>query len=165
MNDLHLQFKPIDLGRHAHLCLEFIKDTHLCSFGSMEGFNEEAQEREMQQFTERIAAKLFQDPESCLHVWKGNTLVGQLNFGTFIDPSIGYISHFSVTPEWRGTGVAAKMDAYADNHFRRRGFRSARLSVTAANTRAVRFYLKHGWQDLGPRADNPLIRNMEKVYE
>lgn len=164
MSDLNLKFKPIDLRQHASLCLKFIADTHLCSFGTMAGFDEE-EGKGPERFIERIAVKLSQDPESCLHVWKGNTIVGQLNFGTFVDPSIGYISHFYVTPEWRGTGVAAEMEDYASRHFRRRGFRSARLSVIASNTRAMRFYQKQGWRDLGPREDRPLAHNMEKVYE
>lgn len=164
MSRLDLHFKPIDLQQHADLCLKFIEDTHLCSFGSMEGFEAEG-EQGPQRFIDRIAAKLSADPESCLHVWKGDTVVGQLNFGTFVGPSIGYISHFYVTPEWRGTGVASKMESYAGRHLRRRGFRSARLSVTATNVRAIRFYQKHGWRDLGPREDRPLAHNMEKTYD
>jgi len=161
MNRLSLQFKPINLQQNADLCLKFIKETHLCSFGSMEGFEAEGTER----FIQRIADKLSQDPESCLHVWNDNAIVGQLNFGTFVDPAIGYISHFYVTSEWRGTGVASEMGTYAGQYLRRRGFRSARLSVIATNTRAMRFYLKHGWTDLGPREDRPVAHNMEKVYD
>lgn len=162
MSGLNLQFKPINVQRHADLCFKFMEDTHLCSFGTRDGFDEDGQEAE--RFTERIRAKLAQDPESCLHVWQDDVIVGQLNFGTFVDPAIGYISHFYVTPPWRGTGVAAEMDAYAGRHLRCRGFRLARLSVIAANVRAVRFYQKHGWQDLGPREGHPAAHNMEKVY-
>lgn len=127
----------------------------------MVGFDDEGGQGP-EHFTQRIATKLSQDPESCLHVWKDDIVVGQLNFGTFIAPTVGYISHFYVTPEWRGTGVAGEMEAYAVQHLRRRGFRSARLSVIATNTRAMRFYLKHGWRDLGPREDRPIAHNMGK---
>jgi len=164
VSELSLQFKPINLQQHADLCLKFIADTHLCSFGSMEGFEGEG-EQGHERFIERIASKLSQDSESCLHIWKGDAIVGQLNFGTFVDPAIGYISHFYVTPEWRGTGVASEMETYASQHLRRRGFRSACLSVIATNTRAMRFYQKHGWRDLGPRADRPVAHNMEKTYD
>jgi len=138
MSSLNLQFKPIDLQQHAALCLQFMEDTHLCSFGSTDGFEEDGQG--LQRLTERISAKLAQDPESCLHVWQDDIIVGQLNFGTFIDPAIGYISHFYVTPQWRGRGVGGEMDAYASRHFQLRGFRAARLSMIAANARAMRFY-------------------------
>ena len=33
-----LQFVPIDLDQHLEIFLDFIRDTHLCSFGSMKGF-------------------------------------------------------------------------------------------------------------------------------
>lgn len=162
MSSLNLQLKPINLQQHAALCLKFMEDTHLCSFGSMDGFDEDGQGLEC--LTERISAKA-QDPESCLHVWQDNIIVGQLNFGTFVGPAIGYISHFYITPEWRGRGVAEEMDAYAGRHFRLRGFRAARLSVIAANARAMRFYQHHGWRGLGPREDCRAARSMEKAYE
>jgi len=164
MSRFSLEFRPTDLQRHADLCLRFIEDTHLCSFGSMDGFAAEDGQKP-QHFIERIAAKLAQDPQSCLHVWIADDIVGQLNFGTFVDPSIGYISHFYVVPSWRGTGVATEMDDFATHHFKQRGYKVARLSVTSANARAMQFYQKHGWRDLGPREDRPVSHNMEKRYE
>ncbi len=156
-----LQFKPINLQKHAGLCLQFISDTHLCSYGPMDDFSEEGQTP--QRFLDRIAAKLADDPESCLHVWQGDSIVGQINFGTFRDPAIGYLSFFYVAPEWRGTGVAAEMDAFVTRRFRQRGYKTARLSVTVFNERALRFYRKCGWADIGPREDNPAAHNMEKT--
>ncbi len=161
MSSPTLTFKPINLEQHTDLCLQFIADTHLCSYGTLDGFSEEGQTP--QRFLDRIAVKLADDPESCLHVWQGEEVVGQINFGTFVDPAIGYLSFFYVAPPWRGTGVAAEMDAFVARRFRRRGYKTARLSVTAFNERAVRFYLRCGWTDLGPREDNPATHNMEKT--
>lgn len=45
---------------------------------------------------------------------------------------------------------------------RSRGHSVARLSVIPDNHRAVRFYEKHGWQDFGPRPDNPKAHYMQK---
>lgn len=160
MNLLSLQFKSINLQQHGDLCLQFIADTHLCSYGTLDDFLEDGQTP--QRFLDRIAAKLADDPESCLYVWQGNSIVGQINFGTFVDPAIGYLSFFYVAPEWRGTDVAAEMDAFVTQRFRQDGYKTARLSVTAQNTRAMRFYLKCGWTDLGPREDNPATHNLEK---
>lgn len=156
-----LQFKPINLQQHADLCRGFIADTHLCSYGTLDGFLEEGQTP--QRFLDRIAEKLAEDPKSCLHVWLGDSIVGQINFGTFRNPAIGYLSFFYVAPEWRGASVAAEMDAFVTQRFQQRGYKTARLSVTAFNERAIRFYLKHGWQDMGPREDNPTTHNMEKT--
>ena len=157
---LDLEFKPINLCLHADMCLQFIEDTHLCSYGTLEGFLDEGQSS--QRFLDRIAEKLSADPESCLHVWQDEEIVGQLNFGTFIDPSIGYLSFFYVAPSWRGTGIAAAMEHFAIARFGQRGYKTACLSVTATNVRARRFYLKQGWKDLGPREDQPATHNMEK---
>ncbi len=161
MNTLNLEFKSINLQQHADLCCRFIADTHLCSYRTMDGFLEEGQTP--QRFLDRIAAKLAEDPESCLHVWQGEEIVGQINFGTFVDPAIGYLSFFYVAPPWQGTGVAAEMNGFVMRRFQQRGYKTACLSVTAFNERARQFYLKCGWTDLGPREDQPATHNMEKT--
>ncbi|HEY1071561.1 hypothetical protein [Brevundimonas sp.] len=45
----------------------------------------------------------------------------------------------------------------------RRGFARARLSVSEANTRALRFYDRQGWAVAGPRPDQPGVVFMEKT--
>jgi hypothetical protein len=42
------------------------------------------------------------------------------------------------------------------------GFQRVYLSVSVSNHQALAFYLKHHWQDLGPRADQPDSHYMEK---
>ena len=158
-----LNFKPIDLENHARVCIQFAEDTEICSFGSVDGFRE-PDGKGAERFIERVKAKLAQDPFSCIHVWKDDNIVGQIHLGQFMDSSIGYIHFFYVAPAWRGKGIAAHLDNYATTYFKQRGFKSARLSVTPANVRAVRFYLNRGWKDLGPREDKPNIHNMEKDY-
>ena len=164
MSDVNLEFRPIDLDKHADLCLRFIEETHLCSFGSMDGFYEE-DGKGAERFIQRIRAKLSEDPQGCLHVWKDGVIVGQLHLGRFIDPAIGYVNFLYVIPECRGSGVATAIESYAADYFRRRGFRAARLSVTAKNVRAIRFYRRHGWKDLGPRPNRTGTHNMEKTFE
>ncbi len=159
-----LAFKPIDLEHHAYICIQFAEDTEICSFGSVDGFREE-DGKGAERFIERIRAKLAHDPLSCIHVWRDDNIVGQIHLEQFIDSSIGYINFFYIAPAWRGKGVATRLDDYATAHFKQRGFKSARLSVTPANARAVRFYLNHGWKDLGPREDKPNVHNMENSFE
>lgn len=143
--------------------LDFIRDTHLCSFGSMEGLvNENGQGEE--RFIQRVRTRLAEEPGSCLHVWRNEEIIGQLHLGRFVDPAIGYINMFYVSPAWRGTGVAAAMEDYACAYLEAQGFQSAYLSVAAQNHRALRFYEKQGWTDLGPRPDKPGTHNMEKQF-
>ena len=56
------------------------------------------------------------------------------------------------------------MEQYATAWFKRHGFASARLSMMPSNIRAVRFYLRNGWRDLGPREDKPKLHNMGKSF-
>ncbi len=145
------------------MCITFAVDTNMCSFGSAEQLHGE-DGKGTERYIQRLRAKLAADPESCLHVWLGGTVVGQLNLGRFIDPSVGYVSVFYVAPQWRGKGVADGMEQYATDWFKRRGFASARLSVTPSNVRAVRFYLRSGWRDLGPREDKLALHNMDRTF-
>lgn len=163
MDRLVLVLRPIDLDRHVETCLAFKRDTHLCSFGSLDGFFDDDGRGE-ERFVERLRRKIVEEPQSCLHVWKAEQIVGQLHLGRFVDPSIGYINLLYVVPEWRGKGVAPRIEEYAAAYFRSRGFPAARLSVTAQNHRAIGFYLKQGWNDLGPRDDRPGTHSMEKVF-
>lgn len=156
-----LEFKPVDLNRHADVCLRFAEDTEVCSFGSVDGFREK-DGKGARRFIEKIRTKLEKDPESCLHIWQGEEIIGQLHLGHFLNEAIGYIHFFYVAPVWRGRGVASAMEEYAVAHFKQRGFEVTRLSVSTANIRAVRFYLRQGWMDLGPRPDKPDVHNMEK---
>ena len=158
-----LQFKPIDFEHHMAVFLDFIRDTHLCSFGSMEGFVD-SNGRGEERFVERVRTRLIEEPGSCLHVWQGQEIIGQLHLGRFVDPAIGYVNMLYVSPKWRGTGVASAIEEYACASLRAHGFQSAYLSVAAQNHRAIRFYKKQGWADLGPRPDKPGTHNMKKTF-
>ena len=50
----------------------------------------------------------------------------------------------------RGRGVADVLMAEAERQVRKAGHRTAWLAVVAGNTRARRFYERHGWSDTGP---------------
>jgi ribosomal protein S18 acetylase RimI-like enzyme len=161
---MRLEFRPVNLDRHADLCVSVAEDMELCSFGSaMQLHGEDGLGAE--RYIQRMRDKLSADPESCLHVWQDDEIVGQLNLGRFIDPSIGYIHVFYVAPAWRGKGVANEMEEFAARWFVVRGLASARLSVSPTNARAMRFYVRRGWRDFGPRADKPTLHNMEKMFE
>ena len=160
---MEILFKPVDLERHTDIVYAFLYDTHLCSYGTMDGFVD-ANGQGAERFVERIRKRLAEEPESCLHVWHADQIVGQLHLGRFVDPTIGYINLLYVKPEERGTGVASAIERYACAHFQKHGFHSAYLSVTAQNHRAIRFYKKQGWTDLGPRQDKPETHNMQKIF-
>ena len=156
-----LEFKPIDLERHASVCLEFERDMERLSSGKTDIADDAPRGA---RFLEKIAAKLAADAGSCLHFWHDETIVGQLNLGRFFDEPVGYVHMLYLAPNYRGLGWAPLLDDAARQHFLARGFDSARLSVTASNERARRFYRRQNWRELGARADKPALIGLEKIY-
>jgi GNAT superfamily N-acetyltransferase len=55
-----------------------------------------------------------------------------------------------VAARHRGTGVAGLLIDDAERQIRAAGHRAAWLAVVPGNTRARRFYERHGWTDAGP---------------
>jgi GNAT superfamily N-acetyltransferase len=54
-----------------------------------------------------------------------------------------------VSPDARGSGVAAALIADAEARLTEPGVETARLACAVGNHRAARFYEKHGWQLAG----------------
>lgn len=54
-----------------------------------------------------------------------------------------------VSPDARGTGTAAALIQAGEDHIRHQGHQTARLEVIPQNHRAIAFYEKRGWQQLG----------------
>ena len=157
-NRPRLEFKPIDLDKHADLCIEFAQDSHRLTHGPDAVF--EGGDAYIARMREKIAA----DPESCLFAWLDGEIVGQLNIGVFTpNPTIGYVNVFYVVEKWRGKGVAGEIEEFACARLKSAGFAEAWLGVAWANHRAVRFYEKRGWVDVGERPDRPGIHNMRKL--
>jgi len=73
-----------------------------------------------------------------------------------VDPRTGYLDQIVVAPEAWGTEVGTMLVAEA-RHISPQGLD---LHVNHDNTRAIRFYEKHGFvvtgQDLNPRSDAPV---------
>ena len=155
---LELTFTPIDLQTHHGLCIQFAVESTVGCPEKLYGEDGLGGQRYIQRMRDKMSA----DPGSCLFVWLAGDVVGQMNLGHFNDESIGYIHFFYVVPEWRGRGVANTMAEFADEWLNQRGFTKALLSVALDNERAVRFYLRRGWKDLGARPDRPDLHNMEK---
>lgn len=165
MQSSTLEFKSIDLEQHQDLCVQFRVDSFVCSFGSADHFyevNGSGVERYLQWLRQRITKM----PNSCIHIWKGEQIIGQIEMGRWQnDSSIGYVNLFYLIPEFRGQGFGQQLDRHAANFFRHLGCKSVRLSVSPTNPVAMRFYLKHGWVDLGQRGGVPEVYYLEKTYE
>jgi ribosomal protein S18 acetylase RimI-like enzyme len=144
-----LRFEPIDLDSAAETAIAFRADSFVCSFGSAERFYE-ADGKGHERYLSWMKQLMQSMPGSCVHVWSGETVIGQIEMTRFkAEPQTGYVSLYYLVPAYRNVGLGRRLDEYATGFLRNIGFRAARLSVSPSNQQAMRFYVKNGWRDLG----------------
>jgi GNAT superfamily N-acetyltransferase len=163
MSDDSLNFAAIDLGEHADLCVAFRLDSYVCSFGTTDHFYvDNTNERE---YVDWLRARMQELPGSCVHLWRGARIIGQLEMGgSRAGAEIGHVNLYYLVPEARGSGASARLDEYVCGFYANLGLNEARLNVSPSNERAIRHYLKHGWKNLGPDPRHPEILQFEKFF-
>ena len=154
-----LAFKPIDLDAHASVCVAFRRDTFICSFGT-DRFDDEAGP-DGAYYLGQLRQRTTKFPDGYVHLWDGDRIVGQMEMQIREEPRIGYANLFYLIDAMRSAGVGAQLQDYAIRFFQRHGVSAARLSVSPTNARALAFYRKHGWRDLGPRPGREFVNLME----
>lgn len=158
----NLRFEPANIEKHAKTCIVFREDSFVVSFGDATKFYEH-DGRGVERYMEWLKAKITKDPNSVVHVWSGDQIIGQIELGTLRDdPTKGYVNLYYLVPELRGRGLGAQLDSHAMAYFKKLGFTAARLSVSPTNSRALAYYKRMGWVDLGPRPGHPEVHFMEK---
>ena len=163
MNDESLGFTPIDLGEHAELCVEFRLDSYVCSFGTTDKFY--VDNTSEQGYLDWLCARMKDLPGSCVHLWRGAEIIGQLELErSRASPEIGYVNLYYLVPKARGSGVSKRLDDYVCGFYANLGLNQARLNVSPSNDRAIRHYKKHGWQNRGPDPRHPEILLFEKAF-
>lgn len=159
-----LRFAPIDLDAHSELSVRFKQEAFLVSFGSIDPFHE-VYGSDPENYLNWVRHGLQHDPESRVHVWRGQSIVGQVELSAQSRfPGAGYVHLYFLVPELRGQGRGAELDDYAASFFKRRGIQAARLSVSRSNAGALAFYERQGWVLLGPRDDHPASLLFEKHF-
>lgn len=157
-----LEFLPMDLERHADVCVRFREDTTLCGFGSTERFHE-ADGLGAVRYLEWLRQRQHDLPGSLIHVWLNGNIVGQIEMCRLLrQPPIGYVNLFYLVPQLRGQGLGDALEAYARRFLSDQGCRALRLSASPTNLPAWRFNLRNGWQDLGPREDDASVHLLHK---
>jgi GNAT superfamily N-acetyltransferase len=158
-----LAFHPLDLPADGPLAIRFSEDAFVCSFGTAERFWAEAG-RDGQKWIDRLAEKLKEDDRMAVNAWLDGRIVGQVVLGSSETlPGAGHVNLYYLSPESRGHGLAGQLDAFAVDVLRDHGYRVATLNVSPTNVPAIRFYLRQGWRNLGPRADAPHVHAMERM--
>src|ERR1043165_6775279 len=159
MQTKRLAFKTIDLETHASVCVAFRRDSYLCSFGE-DNFFKEAGLNGIH-YIELLRLRMAKFPDGYIHAWHGDKIVGQMEMQILEEPRRGYVNLFSLVEKMRGTGVSGELQDYAMDFMRRHEVQIAQLSVSPTNTRALAFYRKHGWRDLGLRPGRDNVNLME----
>ncbi len=157
-----LRFETVNLELHSQVCVAFREDSFVVSFGNADKFFESdgcGNER----YLTWLQTKISKDANSAVHVWSDHQIIGQIELGRLKeDPSKGYVNLYYLKPEVRGQGFGTQLDHYAMSYFKNLGLTSARLSVSPTNLRALAYYAKMGWVDLGPRPGHPEVHCLEK---
>jgi ribosomal protein S18 acetylase RimI-like enzyme len=152
----NLRFETIDLARHAEEAVAFRRDSYVCSFGSDQAFGS------ADEYLAWLGDRITLQPAGHVHVWDGTAIIGQLEMRALDStPVRGYVNLFYLVPEARGRGLGDALHDYFLRFMRGGGAQLARLSVSPDNTRALAYYRKHGWRDLGPRSDDSAVHLME----
>ena len=146
----YITFKNIDFEKDAELCIQFRADSYLISFGSTDAFFEKdgkGDQRYIAWLKDRIGATY-----AGFHIWHQDKIIGQIEMGRRLpEDQFGYINLYYLIPEMRGKGLSLEVEEFSMSYLKGLGFNRARLSVSPTNLRAINFYLKNGWKDLGQR--------------
>jgi ribosomal protein S18 acetylase RimI-like enzyme len=134
----------------------FRRDSYVCSFGSDEGFGS------VDEYLSWLSDRIERQPAGHVHVWQGPRIIGQLEMLIQATTRVtGYVNLFYLVPEARGAGHGEALHDYFVQFMRAGGAGVARLSVSPSNSRALAYYRKHAWRDLGPRPGDDTVHVME----
>ena len=86
-------------------------------------------------------------PEGALHFFAGSEIAGQLEFA--YAGKNGHVSLYYLLPEHRGKGYGEILQKKVATILKAHGCKTATLRVSPKNECAIRYYLKHGWEDCG----------------
>ena len=146
-----LNILPINLAVDRDIAIKFRADSFMCSFGHERDFwgeDGKGDERYWQWLKDKIASGEW----GAFHVWLDKQIIGQIDLGLKAQSKdIGYVNLYYLAPEVRGKGYSASLDEFAMSFFREKGYMLAQLSVSPSNLRAISYYIKRGWQNMGPR--------------
>ncbi len=159
-----IRFLPIDLQKNTDLCVKFRIDSFVCGFGHADSFYKNCGING-EDYLKWLKKIMEEDQLAALHIWEDNQIIGQLELTIRKDEKdekYGYVNLFYLIPEKRGTGIGDVIHGYVEDHYRRLGYSVLRLTVSFENVRAIKYYIKHGWKEIGPRSDFPGTFYMEK---
>lgn len=159
----NLTIKPIQLDLHRDICVSFREDSFVVSFGDAKRFHGD-DGKGAEGYIDWLKDKINRDPSSAVHVWRDDTIIGQIELGPRRgDPTCGYVNLYYLIAAERGHGLGKLLDDHAMEYFKSKQLHRAQLSVSPQNIPAISFYEKRGWRNLGEREDYPGVFLMERL--
>ena len=150
-----LRFASIDLARDLDVCVRFRRDSLVCSFGHDDEFEKSGG---TPAYLEWLRTSRAAFPEGIVHAYVGDAIVGQLEMQ--VRGREGRVNLFYLAPEWRGRGLGDPLHDQARRVLLERGVAFVMLLVSPGNSRAIRYYEKHGWIAGGAATGRPDLREM-----
>ncbi|MCS0342394.1 GNAT family N-acetyltransferase [Vibrio diabolicus] len=138
---MEIAFRQINID-DFELCVAARKDAYFCSFGHYDGFDDF-----ISGYRERVLDRLATSGWFYIHIFVDGQFAGQLEFRSFSpEPETGYVHLIYLQPNFRGSGLAPKVQDYIVSTLSKAGCVRAVLSVSRTNHRALTFYKRHGWE-------------------
>jgi GNAT superfamily N-acetyltransferase len=155
------RFAPIDLQRHARLCIEFRRDAYQLTTGSATEFDKDWG-GDGERYLDWLALRLREFPEGMVHLLEDDRPIGQIESSLHPDGLTGYVVLFYLDAAHRHTGLGELLLEHAAAVFVAAGRRRMRLTCAERNKPAMAFMLRQGFVDQGPSAGREGLRVFER---
>lgn len=120
----------------------------------------------MEQFYQAAKAASQQTANAVMVALNGTEIVGllQMDLERYAEENAGYIPFYYMNEKYRCHGLGIQLIGQAIATFRPLGRDKLRLRCSPDNLRAERFYLRNGFQNIGPAADSAVPLNLMEKY-
>lgn len=95
---------------------------------------------------EEIQKKIRRDPDLFLVAEENGHIIGTIMGG--FDGRRGLLYHLAIAASFRGRGIGTRLMEEVESRLRAKGCIRCYLLVLADNDEAIRYYEKHGWENM-----------------
>lgn len=146
-------FQLIDFSQHMDICVQFREDSFRASYPDGDEWRQYWDEADYRKWIVEHAECFAGGAQ---HLWVNGEIIGQLEFSYWDERA--HVNLFYLRPEKRGAGYSILLQEHVSDCLRTKGCTYATLRVSPRNLRAIRFYQKHGWVDMGPDDRYPQVQ-------
>jgi ribosomal protein S18 acetylase RimI-like enzyme len=162
LDGIPLVFAEIDVSVHSSTCTEFRADSFLESFGTDAAFWGHDRQGDVQ-YLAWLQQLMTSIPCSCIHLWLGNRIIGQVEVGASPQhPSYGWIFLIYVAKAFRGRGIGNLLLQFAEHFLSAHGYTKMGLRVSPSNHKAIALYLSNSWEKSSQPSDSRELIVLEK---